>query len=83
MSVVEGRCICGLHVLGWFCVVAQGTLIDCTEWPISLQELVEVLADGQWWLHKEGWNCEGGNLDSYYNHPVCAYHDVSCYSCAL
>ncbi len=42
-----------------------------------LQDLVEVLAEGQWWLHKAGWNCEGGDLDSYYNHPVCAYHDVS------
>ena len=42
-----------------------------------MQDLVEVLADGQWWLHKEGWNCNGGDLDSYYNHPVCAYHDVS------
>ena len=45
------------------------------------QDLVEVLADGQWWLHKEGWNCEGGDLNSYYNHPVCAYHDVSCFCC--
>ncbi len=43
----------------------------------AVQDLVDVLADGQWWLHKDGWNCEGGGLDRYYNHPVFSYHDVS------
>ena len=40
------------------------------------QDLVDVLADGQWWLHKDGWNCDGGGLDRFYNHPVFSYHDV-------
>lgn len=43
---------------------------------VTPQDLVKTLAGGQWWLHKDGWNCSGGGLDKYYNHPVVSYHDV-------